>query len=97
MPENLPSLDYVLLREDCVFTFPEGAEDESVSFDAAPTHIRFLFQGQSFTQFVCACIRLLRKQMVEAQQRDPDRYARLEQVGEAVLNEWNGAGPTVRL
>jgi hypothetical protein len=90
MPEDLPSLDYILLREGCVFTFPEGVEGESVSFDDAPKHIRFLFQGQAFTQFVCACIRLLRKQMIEAQHQDPDRYARLEQAGEAVLNEWSG-------
>jgi hypothetical protein len=59
MPEDAPSLDYVLISEGCEFTFPEGTEGESVNFAQAPKHIRFAFQGRALAQFIRACIRSL--------------------------------------
>lgn len=88
MPEDLPSLDYVLIREGCEFTFPEGVEDESVNFAQAPKNIRFAFQGRVLAQFIRACIRLLGRQLDEAATQDPERFARLKAAGEDIATEW---------
>ena len=92
MPEDVPILDYVLIREGCDFTFLEGSEGESVNFDQAPQHVRFAFQGLALAQFIRACIRLLRRQMDEAATQDPERFAHLKAAGKDIVTEWDDAG-----
>jgi hypothetical protein len=73
MCNEIKSLDYVIVRNGCTFSFPQpaqGDEDEVFNLEDAPKHIRFVFQGRALYEFVKAGVELLHQMADEAEQEE---------------------------